>query len=414
MKPPNQHPLHVHLGFNLYTDRKQNNPTEAELEQIMAVFPTCYAATLMNPLLILHYETLPPRPWPLTIAGLPVYLTTELKLSPLPLGLPAGGYPLEIGATVCLWKTPTVDAMMEIFQGFDARKLPIKAIRWFGVRFLVEVEGEPSQNWRSIFPHRINKVQVSYIFGENMGTPGSLRFKLPTDAEPDDANHSNNLRPGVILSSGIGPDGFEVRTTSGVCVESPSGIKYFTCASHGFPLGLEDVYHPNAGGAIVGRVSKTLWDSEVSLILPSQGFQYSQEPFSSADHQSSPFSSLKHPFELCIGDSLHMDTPFNGHCEGIVVAVRMMRLPSDEPVTAHRYVFGTFDYIGNGSAQPLDECCGGVVWTEEFEPIGQFRYLDKGDCTAYITSFEHLIDLGYKLSNIEEDTSRTLSVGNQG
>ena len=195
----------------------------------MAVFPTCYAETLMNPLLILHYETLPPRPWPLTIAGLPVYLTTELKLSPLPLGLPAGGSPLEIGATVCLWKTPTVDAMMEIFQGFDARKLPIKAIRWFGVRFLVEVEGESPQNWRSIFPRRINKVHVSYIFGENAGTPGSLRLKLPTDAEPDDANYSNILRPGVILSSGIEPDGFELRTTSGVCVESPSGTKCHVC-----------------------------------------------------------------------------------------------------------------------------------------------------------------------------------------
>lgn len=109
-----------------------------------------------------------------------------------------------------------------------------------------------------------------------------------------------------------------------------------------------------------------------------------------------------------------MDTPFNGHCEGIVVAVRMMRLPSDKPVTPHRYVVGTFDYIGNGSAQPLDGCCGGVVWTEEFEVIGQFRCLDVEDCTAYITSFEHLIDLGYKLSNIEEDTSRTLAVGNQG
>ena len=108
-----------------------------------------------------------------------------------------------------------------------------------------------------------------------------------------------------------------------------------------------------------------------------------------------------------------MDTTFNGHCEGVVVAVRMMRLPSDEPVTPHRYVVGTFDYIGNGSAQPLDGCCGGVVWTEESKPIGQFRYFDK-DCTAYIISFEHLTDLGYKLSNIEEDTSRTLSVGNQG
>ena len=184
------------------------------------------------------------------------------------------GYDREIGATVCLWKTPTVDAMMEIFQGFDARKVPIKAIQWFGVRFLVGVEGEPPQNWRSIFPRRINKI------GKNVGTPGALCLKQSTDAEPDDANYSTILRPGVILSSGIGPDGFELRNMSGVCVESPSGTKYVTCASHGFPLGLEDVYHPNAGGAIVGRVSKQLWDSDVSLILPSQGFQYSREPFS--------------------------------------------------------------------------------------------------------------------------------------
>ena len=100
-----------------------------------------------------------------------------------------------------------------------------------------------------------------------------------------------------------------------------------------------------------------------------------------------------------------MDTPFNGHCEGVVVAIRMMRLPSNEPDKPHRYEVGTFDYVGNGSAQPLDGCCGGVVWTEEFEPIGQFCYLDKEDYTAYVTSFKHLINLGYKLSNIEEDAS---------
>lgn len=140
------------------------------------------------------------------------------------------------------------------------------------------------------------------------------------------------------------------------------------------------------------------------LILPSNGFQYSQELFSSVDYPLSPFSAVKHPFELCIGDTLHIDTPFNGHCDCIVVAVRMMRLPSDEPAALYRYVVGTFGYFGNGSAQPLGGCCGGVVWTDEVEPIGQLCYLDKEDSTAYITSYEHLIDLGYKLSNIEEDT----------
>lgn len=94
MKTPNEHLLYVHLGFKLYTDVEQKNPTEAEFEQIMTVFPTWYAATLIKPLLLLHYETLSPRPWLLTISGLPVYLTTELELFPLPLGLPAGGSPL--------------------------------------------------------------------------------------------------------------------------------------------------------------------------------------------------------------------------------------------------------------------------------------------------------------------------------
>lgn len=108
-----------------------------------------------------------------------------------------------------------------------------------------------------------------------------------------------------------------------------------------------------------------------------------------------------------------MDSPFNCYCNGIIFAVRMISLPSDESVTPHRYELGTFDYLGNSSAQRLDGCCRGVVWMEEFEPIGQSRYLDKEDCTAYITSFEHLIDLGYKLSNIEEDISHTLSVGIQ-
>lgn len=90
-----------------------------------------------------------------------VYLTTELKLFPIPLGLLAGGSPLEIGATVCLWKIPTVDAIME-------RKLPVKAKRWFGVRFLVEVKGEPPQNWGSVFPRRIKKMNV-------LGTKTSLK-----------------------------------------------------------------------------------------------------------------------------------------------------------------------------------------------------------------------------------------------
>lgn len=57
----------------------RGNPTEKELQEIFSVFPTCIAVTLMNPFLILQYETLPDRPWPINYrsrnAGLFNYLS---------------------------------------------------------------------------------------------------------------------------------------------------------------------------------------------------------------------------------------------------------------------------------------------------------------------------------------------------
>lgn len=98
---------------------------------------------------------------------------------------------------------------------------------------------------------------------------------------------------------------------------------------------------------------------------------------------------------------MHMNTPFNGHRVGVVVGVKMLRIPSDEPETRHRYVFGSFAYLGNGSERPLDGCCGGVAWTEQGDAIGQFRLMSKEWPLAYFTSFEDLVKLGYRLSQIE-------------
>lgn len=100
---------------------------------------------------------------------------------------------------------------------------------------------------------------------------------------------------------------------------------------------------------------------------------------------------------------MYMNTTFNGHCEGCFVGTKSARIPSDEPGIPHHYIFGTFAYLGNGSERLLDGCCGGVVWTEQGEAIGQFRFLSKERSLAYITSFEHLIQLGYQLSQIGEE-----------
>lgn len=65
-------------------------------------------------------------------------------------------------------------------------------------------------------------------------------------------------------------------------------------------------------------------------------------------------TSIRNRLKLCIGDFMYMNTPFNGHCTGSVVAVKTARITSDDPEIPHRYIFGTFAYQGNGSKRPLD------------------------------------------------------------
>lgn len=67
----------------------------------------------------------------------------------------------------------------------------------------------------------------------------------------------------------------------------------------------------------------------------------------------------------------------------------MLRIPSDERGIAHRYIFGTFAYLGNRSERHLDGCCGGVAWTKQGEAIGQIRVQSKDWPLVYITSLEH-------------------------
>lgn len=169
---------HVRLSFTLYENRVQRNRTQKELDEIFSVVPTCTAVTLMNPFLILQYETLPDRPWPITVAAIPVYLTTDPEDFPLELGLPAAGPPLLLPCELERWKTPCVDTMHQLFQAFDERKVDIKGFQWFGVRLLGEVNGDAPAKWESYFPHRVNNVHVSYVFHNITSRRGARRWQL--------------------------------------------------------------------------------------------------------------------------------------------------------------------------------------------------------------------------------------------
>ena len=225
----------------------------------------------MPPILIVRCHQLPPKPWPLTVAGLPLWLTTEPEGQPLRSGQAAGAVPIKLNADIVLWETPGLETLKEIFGKYDKMGINISRIRWLGMRFVAIIRGKPPQGWRSHYPFKINTILVTYLFDTSEEIPSALRHKSPMTDDPDDSSYNQSLRPGVMISSGVSPDGSELHTTSGICVESPGGKKYITCASHGFPAGLKAVYHPDKSGQRVGMVTRQLRDTDVSLFEAVEG-----------------------------------------------------------------------------------------------------------------------------------------------
>jgi hypothetical protein len=100
-----------------------------------------------------------------------------------------------------------------------------------------------------------------------------------------------------------------------------------------------------------------------------------------------------------------MNTPVNGQCEGVHVGTEWTLAfeASDEApqeMKTHCEI-AHLSYWGNGSDIFFEGCRGGVIWGENFDVLGQFRFQEKdGQRRAYSPSFKVLIDQGYQLSAI--------------
>lgn len=114
-----------------------------------------------------------------------------------------------------------------------------------------------------------------------------------------------------------------------------------------------------------------------------------------------PFRKLVDAFTLRIGDIIHLNIPVNGHVEGVVLQIDVLRLPADEPADPTDYIICHRIYFGNGSDTLFDGCSGGAIWTDDFDVHAQFRFMMKDEALAYCPSFNPLMKLDYELSEIQ-------------
>lgn len=95
---------HIQLSFMLYENGAQRNSTK-RVRRYFFCLPDLHWG---EPFLIPQYETLPDRPWPITVAAIPVYLTTHPE--EFPLGLPASGASLRTSFAAPIWSSEIENA----------------------------------------------------------------------------------------------------------------------------------------------------------------------------------------------------------------------------------------------------------------------------------------------------------------
>ena len=90
------------------------------------------------------------------------------------------------------------------------------------------------------FASRINLISITHHFTNNSSDhQASLQKHNLGLAQPDDGDHSLDLRPGVMLLAGAS-DGQELPTISGKHVRASDGSHYVTISAPGFALVLTD------------------------------------------------------------------------------------------------------------------------------------------------------------------------------
>ncbi|KAI9767362.1 MAG: hypothetical protein M1840_005772 [Geoglossum simile] len=356
---------HIVFDFSLVEDGQPRPPrTETERVLLSNLFPTQYSVGVYGFFLIVRVRKLPPKPWPLTVAGLPFYITTDEWEYPWVRGKFGRG-PKVLKHLDARYKI-TKEIFNAAIRYFDTQtNVRIIAIRW------------SIGSWRIVVPDGINFDRLPMVLAGNpcgyvlkskvlQPIEAAYRLKEPSSTIAQDYSTYIDLRPGVMLSTarfeGIGSvlAREELLTSSGVLVKDTEDNRYMTVASHGFPAGEEAVYHPNSNGVIIGDLEKRLDMTDIALVKLRHQFSYRNETFDSQAGTSVTLSSIRDPYQLNYLELLYMDNPFTG----------------DEDVPPFNWVRQDWIWMGQGSVDsPPDGSCGSPVWDTNGELVLFFRFI---------------------------------------
>ncbi|CAG8215855.1 unnamed protein product [Penicillium nalgiovense] len=317
--PPSRH---VILPFNL----REKRTFYSNSAQLMHLFPRTKRLLFDGYLLVFLLSSLPPKPWPLTIAGVQPYFTTDPNDDgPMPSMKRMSKSRLFVDAEVDVTHLPPSqvdEAFKLVFNFFTKTEISITQVQYWGNFFMIVLEKEDMD--LTTVPRSIGSCNCFYLFDKEVRRPTrdqlpARRLIEPTGDVVDNSKY-DILRPGVMLSSGtLSTTGPEYLTTSGALVEDcNSGERYMTVDSHGFPYG-DRVFHPCASDKEIGQVIMEITHTDVAIVELHDDVPFVNETFESPLEGKRPtkLQNFIAVDNLCPGDSVYMNSPFVGYSEGV-------------------------------------------------------------------------------------------------
>ncbi|KIW18100.1 hypothetical protein PV08_02387 [Exophiala spinifera] len=373
-------PRHIVLPFDLRVDEKAlSDPDKRAL--LSSIFPHTTTLTFDGNFIAIHVDTLPPKPWPLSVAGVPLYLYQERGRIPMPEARPAWESKVRIGQdqngrNMKDW-TPLFNIIKDHCRDIG---VSITEVIYFPDSVYIVLEHRDTDY--KILPRLAGGIMCFYMFEDQMGrpsTPQARRLHDPAPGDPDVSKY-DALQPGLRVSSAYLPDKPDkfLGTTTGVLVKDQVGNKFMTVAAHGFPPECgTSVYHalPSTGRDI-GELIMEVTHTDIALVKLQDEETFSNTTFQN-DLTPEPVQLKK--FVRCEEyqrqSIIHLDSPDTGFIDGQYMAPSYKAIPVDEGLPKLKWVSTTWYYMGEDSGTNLPAgMCGSAIWDEDGNVLGFFKY----------------------------------------
>ncbi|KAM0429745.1 hypothetical protein ACHAPT_006351 [Fusarium lateritium] len=403
---------HITLPFDLRRDpTAMSNDENREL--LSMIFPDTTGVGGDGFFLYIYVSRMPPKPWPKTIAGLPLILAPSPgpEHSPIPTGRLVRGRNGEIaeqmnGRDMEPW-TPLFEAVRDHFIALD---ISITQVIYWGNFLTIVLEHRDTDMTK--LPWRAARISCQYLYDDEMGTPRWPQARRQTDPTPGhpDQNQYTTLQPGLRITSGYlpGRPGMFQATTTGVLVKDTVGNEFMTVAAHGFTgeCGAGINHALPTGGRRIGQLIYEVSHTDIALVKLEPHEKFANVSFES-EYIAEPLhlKQLIKVDKLKQGDLVFLDSPDTGCLEGTLQGRAYQRVPTDDPnVPQQRWAFVTWFYMGQDSGINLPPgMCGSAIWNEDGDVVGFFRYAPAGGGTGIMkdwcaaTAADELINRGFSL-----------------